>query len=118
MSVSTGVPKCREPDQTIKVLAPIRGRFSHIFLSYYRPPFWVILPHRLFLFTNTPPPRHSTSRLAHTYFELNLYMCKYPSNLVPVILLVHMTYEDGTECSETSAHKIQKLGNHPKERIQ
>jgi hypothetical protein len=23
-----------------------------------------------------------------------------------------------TECSETSAHKIQALGNHPKERIQ
>jgi hypothetical protein len=28
------------------------------------------------------------------------------------------TYEDGTECSETSAHKIQAPGNHPKERIQ
>jgi hypothetical protein len=27
-------------------------------------------------------------------------------------------YEDGTECSETSAHKIKTLGNHPKERIQ
>jgi hypothetical protein len=37
--------------------------------------------------------------------------------LVPVILLVHTTYEDGTVCSETSAHKIQKPGNHPKEGI-
>jgi len=27
-------------------------------------------------------------------------------------------YEDRTECSETSAHKIQKSGNHRKERIQ
>jgi len=41
-----------------------------------------------------------------------------PSNLVLVILPVHTTYEDGMECSETSAHKIQALGNHPKERIQ
>jgi len=27
-------------------------------------------------------------------------------------------YEDGTESSETSAYKIQKPGNHPKENIQ
>jgi hypothetical protein len=31
---------------------------------------------------------------------------------------VHTTYEDGTECSETSEHKIQALGNHPQERKQ
>ena len=31
--------------------------------------------------------------------------------------IVHTTYEDGTVCSETSAHKIQTPGNHPKERI-
>jgi len=30
----------------------------------------------------------------------------------------YTTYEDGTECSETLAHKIQMPGNHPKERIQ
>jgi len=28
------------------------------------------------------------------------------------------TYEEGTECSETSAYKIQTPGNHPKESIQ
>jgi len=28
------------------------------------------------------------------------------------------TYEDGTECSETSAYKIQTPGNHPNESIQ
>jgi len=27
-------------------------------------------------------------------------------------------YEDGTECSETSAYKLQTPGNHPKEGIQ
>ena len=28
------------------------------------------------------------------------------------------TYEDGTECSETSAYKIQTPGNYPEESIQ
>jgi len=40
---------------------------------------------------------------------LHLYECL--SNLIPVILLVHTTYEDGTECSEKSEHKIQTPGN-------
>jgi hypothetical protein len=39
-------------------------------------------------------------------------------NPVPFILPAYTTYEDGTECSETSAHKIQTPGNHLKERIQ
>jgi hypothetical protein len=50
-------------------------------------------------------------------FEPNLYLYTYPSNFVPVILPAYTTYEDGTECSETSAYKIQRPGNHPKERI-
>jgi len=40
------------------------------------------------------------------------------SDFVPVILPTYTTYEDGTECSETSAHKIQTPGNHPKARLQ
>jgi len=35
-----------------------------------------------------------------------------------VILPAYTACDDGTECSKTSAHKIQTLGNHPKERIQ
>jgi hypothetical protein len=49
------------------------------------------------------------------FIQVYLYLCKYLSNLVPVILLVHTTYEDGTECSETSEHKIQTPENHPGE---
>jgi hypothetical protein len=30
----------------------------------------------------------------------------------------YTAYDDGTECSETSAYKIQTPGNHPKERKQ
>jgi hypothetical protein len=33
-------------------------------------------------------------------------------------LLVHKTYEDVTDCSETSAHKIKTPENHPKEGLQ
>jgi hypothetical protein len=33
-------------------------------------------------------------------------------------LLNRPAYEDGTECSETSAYKIQRPGNHPKGSIQ
>jgi hypothetical protein len=43
---------------------------------------------------------------------------KYLNHLVPVYLPVYTTYEEGTECSETSEHKIQNPGNHPKERTQ
>ena len=38
--------------------------------------------------------------------------------LIPVILPAYTTYGDGTECSETSAYKIQTPINHPKESIQ
>jgi hypothetical protein len=37
------------------------------------------------------------------------------SNLVIIYLLA---YEDGTECSETSAYTIQTLGNYPEGNIQ
>ena len=39
-----------------------------------------------------------------------------PRNLFPVILLAYTTCEDGTECSETSTHKIQTPGIHRKEK--
>ena len=35
------------------------------------------------------------------------------------IVILHLSaYEDGTECSETSAYKIQTPGNYPEESIQ
>jgi hypothetical protein len=40
------------------------------------------------------------------------------NNIIQVILSAYTAYEDGTECSETSAHKFQTPGNHAKERIQ
>jgi len=54
--------------------------------------------------------------LAQAIFEPKPYLYKYPSNIILVILPDYTTYEDGTECSEMSAHKIQMPQNHPKER--
>jgi hypothetical protein len=42
-------------------------------------------------------PHSSSFQLAQTSFEVNLHLYKYHSNLLPIILLVHTTYEDGTE---------------------
>jgi hypothetical protein len=77
----------------------------------------VFAPHSLFLYSDTPPPCPPSFRLAQAIFKPNLFPCKYPNNLIPVILPAYTAYEHRTECSETSAYKIQMLGNHPKERI-
>jgi hypothetical protein len=68
----------------------------------------------LFLYLDTPLPRPSCFRLARDIFEPNLFLYKYPNNLVAVIFPAYTAYEDKTECFETSAHKIQRPGNHPK----
>jgi len=63
--------------------------------------------------------RHAPSfRLAQAIFEPYLFSYKYPNNFIPIILPAYTACEDGTECSETSPYKIQKPGNHPKEKIQ
>ena len=51
---------------------------------------------------------------ARVFIQVYLYLYEYLSNLIPVILLVHTIYKDGTECSETSEHKIQTVGNYKK----
>jgi len=47
-----------------------------------------------------------------------LYVYKYPNILKPSHSSYLSAYEDGRECSETSAYKIQKPGNYPEESIQ
>ena len=43
---------------------------------------------------------------------------KYLNILNPSYSSYLPAYEDGTECSETSAHKIQTPGNYPEESMQ
>jgi hypothetical protein len=64
--------------------------------------FWVI-PRSL----NFICRRFGTSCLFHFYKQ-----CKYEERTA------YIAYEDGTECYETPAYKIQTPGNDPKERIQ
>jgi hypothetical protein len=59
-------------------------------------------------------PRHSPSSW------LRLFSSQTFSRMdTPIILNLDIThllaYEDGTECSETSAYKIQTPGNYPEE---
>jgi hypothetical protein len=41
-----------------------------------------------------------------------------PQHFLNIVILHLSTYEDGTECSETSAYKIQAPGNYAEESIQ
>jgi len=60
---------------------------------------------------------HAT--VAQAVFQPNLFLYKYPNNFIPIIPRSYKAYEAGTDrVSETLAHKIQKPGNHPQERIQ
>jgi hypothetical protein len=65
----------------------------------------------------TPAPSPSLL-LAQAIFEPNLLPYGYPNNSQNLVILRLPAYEDGTECSEMSAYKIQTPGNYPEENIQ
>jgi len=54
-----------------------------------------------------------SSLLAQAILEPNLFPYKYSDIFKPSHPLYLSAYEDGTECSETSAYKIQTPGNYP-----
>ena len=56
--------------------------------------------------------------MAQAIFEPNLFPYKYCNIFKPRHPSYLSAYEDGTECSETSAYKIQTPGNYPEESIQ
>jgi len=85
--------------------------------TYYWPPHGLLSLRSLFLYLD-PPTLSPSFGLAQAIFEPSLFPYKYPNNTIQVILPVYITYENGTECPETSAHKIQTPGNHPRDRIQ
>jgi len=62
---------------------------------------------------------NSLSHLAQAIFKPNLFPYKYPNILYPVILHTYLPMKmEQTECSETSAYKIQAPVNYPEESIQ
>ena len=52
------------------------------------------------------------------WLEPNLFPYKYSKILKPSHFSYLPSYEDGTECSEKTAYKIQTPGNYPEESIQ
>jgi hypothetical protein len=99
-------------------MAPLPRSDSAPYLPHIRTPLDVFALHSLYFYLDMSPPRQPFFRLAQAIFEPHLSPYKYPTNLIPAILPAYTAYEDGTECSETSAYKIQTPGNHPKESIQ
>ena len=64
-----------------------------------------------FLLGNSPASEFYMPTFLNTLFHLHRQVgVKNPSHIP--------AYEDGTECSETSAYKIQTPGNYPEESIQ
>jgi hypothetical protein len=55
--------------------------------------------------------------LAQAIFKPNLFPYKYSNIFKPSHPSYLSAYEDGTECSETPAYKIQTPGNYPEESI-
>ena len=48
--------------------------------------------------------------MAQAIFEPNLFCYEYSLHFLNIVTLHVSAYEDGTECSETSAYKIQTPG--------
>jgi len=65
-----------------------------------------------------PTPTLSPSfLLAQAIFEPNIFPVWIPQHFSNLVILHLPAYEDGKECSETSAYKIQMPGNYPEESI-
>jgi len=73
-------------------MAPLPCSNTGPFLPYIRllhASTWGCCIHNLFLYSDMPPPYPSSVQLAQACFEVNLYLYKYPSNLIPFIVLFH-----------------------------
>ena len=106
---------------SLRAIEEVKTEIVVCFLLGNYPASWVYMP----TFRNTlsvrsssdtPPPCHSPS-----YWLMLLRAKPFP---VPFLILVHSTHTylpmkmEQTECSETSAYKLQTPGNYPKESIQ
>ena len=70
------------------------------------------------LCTRTNPYPITLLPIGSGYFRAKLFLYKYPQHFSNLLILHLPAYEDGTQCSETSAYKIQTLRNYPEESIQ
>ena len=70
------------------------------------------LRHAIFLLFDSPASEFYIPAFQNTLFYLHSR-----KNNRDEIIPAYTAYKDGTDYSETSAYKIQRSGNHPKERI-
>ena len=78
----------------------------------------VVLP-GLFLYSNPDPPVHPTFRLAQAIFKPNPFPHTHPTFSTPVLLHTSPPMKmEHTQCTETSAYKIQTSENYPSESTQ
>jgi hypothetical protein len=111
----------RQPPTTQKfwLAIPLPTLTRALSLSHTRPrpPCGSLLFYYLFC-NRTYPYSVTLLTIGSGYFHVKpspVCIYKLFSNLVIIYLLA---YEDGTECSETSAYKIQTPGNYPEKNIQ
>jgi len=64
----------------------------------------------------TTPTLLPSFLLAQATFEPSLFSLWIPLHFLNIVILHLSAYEDGTECSETSAYKIQTPGNYPEKK--
>ena len=72
---------------------------------------WVVTLHRLFLYSDPPLPRHPPFYWLRLFSSQTFSRINMPTFLKPSHSSYLPAYEEGTECSETSAYKIQTPGN-------
>jgi len=79
---------------------------------------WVVTLHSLFLYSDPPLPCHPPSYWLRLFSSQTFSHINAPTFLKPSHSSYLPAHEDGTECSETLAYKIQMPGNYPEESIQ
>jgi len=113
--------RCSRLPVSVRVQAIIRLiHYLELMKETYKSP--CINPRQRFI------PLHKRGRTFFVFFLLGdpwrlYFVCRRFGTLCSIFiggvnsisLPAYTTYEDGPECSETSVHKIQTTGNHPKE---
>jgi hypothetical protein len=80
---------------------------------------WVVTKHNVFLYSDPPLPCHHPSYWLALFSSQTFSRMNTPTFLNLVILHAYQPMKmEQTECSETSAYKIQTPGNFPEESIQ
>jgi hypothetical protein len=86
-------------------------------ISFTYPPvasMWVVTFHSLFLYSDPPLPCHPPSYWLWLFLSQTFSCINTPTFLKPSHSSYLPAYADGTQCSETSAYKIQTQGNYQK----